>query len=186
MLAPPKAPPPKSGGPAWLAGEGGWLAGWAALAGLARPGRVGRAEPSWPRWPSRAASRLASQAAVAGLAGDKFCVFPSSTSDPPRPGSAGLAEWSGTQLQLRCWEGPGFKPRARDLGTAPARVQGEQPEVDRGKFPLELAAAGVLISSKTVVVLVILVILTPSLARGEMLDSSFLRFRGQRQVVRKS
>ena len=42
-------------------------------------------------------------------------------------------------------EGPGFKPRARDLGTAPARVQGEQPEVDRGKFHLELVAAGVFV-----------------------------------------
>ena len=56
-----------------------------------------------------------------------------------------MAEWSGTQLRLRCWEGPGFKPRARDLGTAPARVQGEQPEVDRDKFPLEFVAAGVFV-----------------------------------------
>ena len=71
------------------------------------------------------------------------CGKTSSKSGPPTPGSAGLAEWPGTQLRLRCWEGPGFKPRARDLGTAPARVQGEQPEVDRGKFPLELAAVGV-------------------------------------------
>ena len=59
-----------------------------------------------------------------------------------RSGSAGLAEWSSTLLQQRCWDGPGFEPRVRDLGTNPARGQGGQPEVDRGKFPLELAAAG--------------------------------------------
>ena len=63
---------------------------------------------------------------------------------PQTPAAPAWPSGLETQLMLRCQEGPGFNPQGRDLGTTPARVQGEQPEVDRSKTPLwRLAAAGV-------------------------------------------
>jgi hypothetical protein len=103
-----------------------------------------------------------------------------------RSGSAGLAEWSSTLLQRRCWEGPGFEPRVRDLGTNPGPrtrwAAGSRPR----QSPLELAAAGAFfvilrpaLACAEVRKSNIFVILRPALACGKCQNPPFLRFCAQ-------
>ena len=91
----------------------------------------------WSRLPGRKAgspaSELASQPAEPTpipLAGDLDPAAPAWPSGPARC----FSNASGKV--------PGSNPGAAISAQIPARVQGEQPEVDRGKFPSELAAAG--------------------------------------------
>ena len=64
-------------------------------------------------------------------------------SGPPRPGSAGLAEWSNAWFRLRIGKASGSNPGVAISAQIPARVNGEQSEVDCGKFPVKLAATDV-------------------------------------------
>ena len=157
MLAPPCAPPPQGGG-----ARGGWLADWRRLRmawSVPRLGDLGhsldvlRSKPRASWLAARPESRPRGMAAgrAPRLAGWV------------RPGRAGRAEPSQLLLPLarnldpaapawpsglaRCFSNaagtvPGSNPGSAISARTPARGQGGQPEVDRGKFPLELAAAG--------------------------------------------
>ena len=139
----------------------GWgrLAGWAAWGGWARPGREGRAEPGQPRLRGRKAGSAGNWIESRGVAAGRAARLAGWV----RPGRAGRAEPSQLLLPLarnldpaapawpsglaRCFSNaagtvPGSNPGSAISARTPARGQGGQPEVDRGKFPLELAAAG--------------------------------------------
>ncbi len=71
---------------------------------------------------------------------------------PPRPGSAGLAEWSGTRFRLLAGKDPGSNPGAA-ISVQPRLADlGEQPEVDRGRIEFDPAAGGVFCSHSAVTV----------------------------------
>ena len=141
---------PAGGQPGWLGLAAGRLGslGWLGEArpgrpGGARPAQVARPEsrsPSQPDGKRKDGSRAGSPAGRLGEArpGRPGRAQPSPAQPAPpatcaefRSGSAGLAEWSSTLLQQRCWDGPGFEPRVRDLGTNPGprsrRAAGSRP-----------------------------------------------------------